>query len=179
MCPLAPHCFPCFNRSMKTLLVFALLCAPFVSAQNVEVEFDESANFANYKTFRIGVGDVNSKAPALNNDIVKKNIESELRTRLTAKKLTEVTGQADLTVRYRLGSAQQTEATAIPAGRLGRQRRIVRTKVTEGTLTIDLLATRDLVWRAIVTEEESDPAKISRKLDDMVKKAIDKYPPKK
>jgi hypothetical protein len=164
---------------MKLLLTLALLCAPFAAAQDVEVEFDESVNFANYKTFRIGVGDVNAKAPALNNDIVKKNIESYLRTRLTAKKLTEVTGQADLTVRYTLGSAQRTEATAIPAGRLGRQRRIVRSRYTEGTLTVDLLATRELVWRAIVTEDEDDPAKIAKKLDDMVKKAVDKYPPKK
>ncbi len=164
---------------MKTLLAFALLCTPLVHAQDVEVEFDESANFGNYKTFRIGMGEVNAKAPALNNDIVKKNIESELRTRLTAKKLTEVTGQADLTVRYTLGAAQRTEATAIPAGRLGRQRRIVRTKYTEGTLTIDLVATRELVWRAIVTEDEKDPAKVAGKLDDMVKKAIDKFPPKK
>jgi hypothetical protein len=164
---------------MKTLLAFALLCAPLIQAQEVEIEFDESANFANYKTFRIGAGEVNAKAPALNNDIVKKNIESDLRTRLTAKKLTEVTGQADLTVRYTLGAAQRTEATAIPAGRLGRQRRIVRTKYTEGTLTIDLVATRELVWRAIVTEDEKDPAKVAGKLDEMVKKAIDKYPPKK
>ena len=55
----------------------------------------------------------------------------------------------------------------------------MRTKYTEGTLTIDLLATRELVWRAIVTEDEKDPAKVAGKLDDMVKKAIDKYPPKK
>jgi hypothetical protein len=168
---------------MRTLLAFALLCAPFaqlaVYADDVDVEFDESANFANYKTFRIGAGDVNAKAPALNNDLIKKNIENELRIRLTAKKLTEVTGQADLTVRYALGAAQRTDATAIPAGRLGRQRRIIRTKYTEGTLIVDLLATRELVFRAIVSEDEKDPAKIASKIDEMVKKAIDKFPPKK
>jgi len=164
---------------MRTLLTLALLCAPFAMAQDVDVEFDESIDFAKYKTFRIGVGDVSAKAPALNNDLVKKNIENELRIRLTAKKLTEVTGQADLAVRYSLGSAQRTEATAIPAGRLGRQRRVVRSRYTEGTLIIDLLATRELVWRAIVTEDENDPAKVAKKLDEMVKKAIDKYPPKK
>jgi hypothetical protein len=168
---------------MRTLLQAALfgtlLCAQASFAADVDVEFDESVNFANYKTFRIGIGDVNAKAPALNNDLVKKKIENELRVRLTAKKLTEVTGQADLAVRYSLGSAQRVEATAIPAGRLGRQRRIVRSKYTEGTLTIDLLATRELVWRAIVTEDENDPAKVAGKLDEMVKKAIDKFPPKK
>ncbi|MEO5926731.1 MAG: DUF4136 domain-containing protein [Bryobacteraceae bacterium] len=168
---------------MRTLLnatiLGALLCAAPVFAADVEVEFDESANFANYKTFRIGAGDIHAKGPALNNDLVKKQIENELRLRLTAKKLTETTGQADLTVRYSLGSAQKTDTTAIPAGRLGRQRRVVRTKYTEGTLIIDLLATRELVWRAIVSEDEKDPAKIASKIDDMVKKAIDKYPPKK
>ncbi len=169
---------------MRTLLQAAaigmLLSSPQVFAADVDVEFDESVNFANYKTFRLGVGEVTAKGPALNNDLVKKNIESELRTRLTAKKLTEVTsGQADLTVRYVLGAAQKTETTAFPAGRLGRQRRVVRSKYTEGTLTVDLLATRELVWRAIVSEDENDPAKIAKKLDDMVKQAIDKYPPKK
>jgi len=165
---------------MRTLLALAAVCIPLaLHAQDVDIEFDDSANFANYKTFRIGAGDINAKAPALNNELVKKKIENELRARLIAKKLTEVTGQADLAVRYTLGSAQRTEATAIPAGRLGRQRRVVRSKYTEGTLTIDLLATRELVWRAIVTEDEKDPAKVAGKLDEMVKKAIDKYPPKK
>jgi Domain of unknown function (DUF4136) len=157
-----------------------MLCAPVTFAADVDVQFDESVNFANYKTFRIGVGSITAKGPALNNDLVKKNIENEIREHLTAKKLTEVTsGQADLTVRYVLGADQKIETTAFPAGRLGRQRRVVRSKYTEGTLTIDLLATRDLVWRAIVSEDEKDPAKIVKKLDAMVKQAIEKYPPKK
>ena len=40
-------------------------------------------------------------------------------------------------------------------------------------------ATRSLVWRAIAAEEKSDATKIQGKLNDMVKKSIDKYPPKK
>jgi hypothetical protein len=57
----------------------------------------------------------------------------------------------------------------------------VRVPYAEGTLVIDL---RDptmlsLVWRAIAAEEKSDAAKIEGKLDSMVKKSIDKYPPKK
>ena len=160
-------------------MVAALLCASCVYGQDVDVESDESINFANYKTFRIGVGDLNAKAPELKNDLIKKKIENELRTRLTAKKLSEVTSQGDLVVRYTLGAAPKAEATAVPAGRFGRGTRVVRTRYTEGTLTIDLIANRELVWRAVVTEEEKDPGKIADKLDDMVKKAIEKYPPKK
>jgi hypothetical protein len=168
------------KRLIYTTLLATLLCAPGAFAQNVDVEFDETVNFANYKTFRFGAENINAKAPALNNDLVKKNIEAALRARLAEKKLTEVTtGQADLTVRYALGSAQRTDNTALPAGRLGRQTRIVRTHYTEGTLTIDLLAARELVWRTVVTDDEKDPVKIAAKLDKMVKKGIDKYPPKK
>jgi len=43
-------------------LAFALLCAPFAYSQDVDVEFDEAVNFANFKTFRIGSGDINAKA---------------------------------------------------------------------------------------------------------------------
>jgi hypothetical protein len=50
----------------------------------------------------------------------------------------------------------------------------------EGTLVIDFRdpATRSLVWRAIASEEKSDPTKIQGKLDEMVKKSFEKYPPK-
>jgi hypothetical protein len=51
---------------------------------------------------------------------------------------------------------------------------------TEGTLVIDLRdpTTRSLVWRGIAREDKSNAAKIEGKLDDMVKKSFDKYPPK-
>ena len=51
----------------------------------------------------------------------------------------------------------------------------------EGALVIDLRDTgvHSMVWRGIASEEKSDPAQIQKKLDDMVRKAIEKYPPKK
>jgi len=58
--------------------------------------------------------------------------------------------------------------------------RVVRVPYTEGTLVVDLRdpSTRSLVWRGIASEEKSDGTKIQGKLDDMVRKAIEKYPPK-
>jgi hypothetical protein len=57
----------------------------------------------------------------------------------------------------------------------------VRVPFAEGTLVIDLRdpTTRSLVWRAISSEEKSDALKIEGKLDNMVKKSLDKYPPKR
>lgn len=152
-----------------------------MQAQKVDIESDESTDFLKYKTFRIGEGQLKSKSPTLNSDLTRRKIENEIRKRLIEKGLSEAAGQADLNVQFRLGSARRNEVDAFPAGRYGRATRRVVTQYTEGTLIIDLRDTskRELVWRAVVVEDKGDPAKIADRLDEMVKKAIEKYPPKK
>lgn len=117
----------------------------------------------------------------MNNDLTRKKIEGEIRKRLAEKKLAEITsGRPDVAVRYNLGAVPRTE-TNVFRGPRGRVRAATKSVNAEGMLTIDLLDgnTRDLVWRAVVREEERDAARLQDKLDDMVKKALDKYPPKK
>ena len=100
---------------------------------------------------------------------------------MTARGLTPSTERSDLNVFYTFGSQRRVETETYPAGWRGLGTRVARVPYAEGTLVIDLRdpTTRSLVWRGIATEEESDPAKLSDKLDDMVKKSIAKYPPKK
>jgi hypothetical protein len=162
------------------VLILVLLTATTTFAQKITVEFDASANFSNYKTFAIRDGQLNSKNPALNSELVKKRIDADIERDLTARGLKMVTGQADLNVRYRLGAAPRTEVERYPAGWGGLGTRVVRVPYTEGSLVIDLRdsATRSLVWRGIAREEKSDASKIEGKLDDMVKKSLEKYPPK-
>jgi len=146
------------------------------------MEFDQTVDFSRYKTFAIREGQLNSGNPALNSPLVKKQIEADIQNALTAKGLTMATGgSADLNVRYTFGAARKTEIEAYPAGWYGRATRYVRVPYAEGTLVIDLRdpTTRSLVWRSIAAEEKSDATKIQGKLDDMVKKSIEKYPPKK
>ena len=149
-------------------------------AQKVTVEFVQNIDFSRYKTFAIRDGQLNSRNPALNSELVKKRIDADIERYLTARGLTVASGKSDLNVRYRLGAARRTELEAYPAGWRGWGTRVVRVPYTEGTLVIDLRdpATRSLVWRAIASEEKSDATKIEGKLDDMVKKSIEKYPPK-
>ena len=162
-------------------LVLIVLCAPGVYAQKVTVEFDQSADFTKYRTFAIRDGQLSSRNPALNSDLVKKQIEADIVKGLTAKGLTMVSGPSDLNVRFRFGQARKMETEAYPAGWRGFGTRIVRVPYAEGTLVIDLRdpSTKSLVWRGISSEEKSDPTKIQGKLDDMVKKSLEKYPPKK
>ena len=165
-----------------SLLVLGLLAAQGARAQKVTMEFDQTLDFSRYKTFAIRDGQLNSRNPALNSELVKKQIEADIQNDLTAKGLTMATsGPADLNVRYTFGAARKTELEAYPAGWYGMGTRYVRVPYSEGTLVIDMRdpTTRSLVWRAIAAEDKSDATKIQGKINDMVKKSIDKYPPKK
>jgi hypothetical protein len=173
-----------FNRKRLygiAVLLLTLLAAHGVFAQKVTVEFDQAADFSKYKTFAIRDGQLNSRNPALNSDLVKKRIDADIEKYLTAKGLMQVSGKSDLNVRYTFGTARKTEVETYPAGWYGWGTRVVRVPYAEGTLVIDLRdpTTRSLVWRAIASEEKSDSTKIQGKLDDMVKKSMEKYPPKK
>ena len=163
------------------LHLLAFLAVPMAFAQKITVEFDQAADFSHYKTFAIRDGQLNSKNPALNNELVKKQIEADLVRDLMARGLEMTTGKSDLNVRYHFGSARKSEIESYPAGWRGFGTRVVRVPYTEGTLVIDLRdpATQSLVWRGIASEEKSDANKIEGKLDSMVKKALEKYPPKK
>lgn len=163
---------------MRTL-AWLFLVFPFcLCAQKVHNEFDETVDFSQYKTFFIREGKLNSKNPSLNSELIRKKIDSELRSRLAAKGLVEVSERPDLNVRYSLGAANRREVDVYPSG-WGARRFVIH--YTEGTLIIDLrdAKRRELVWRAIVTEDKDTGAKVSEHLGDMVKKAIEKYPPHK
>lgn len=166
---------------VPALLLLMLLAVGPALAQKIDIEFDESANFERYKTFHIVEGQLNAKAAALNSDLTRRKIENEIRKQLAAKGLMEVARQPDLNVRFTLGAGRRTEVEAYPAGWRGLGTRRVRVAYTQGTLVINLRDTsrKELVWRSIAVEEKNDPAQISAHLDDMVRKSIEKYPPKK
>ena len=162
------------------ILLLTLLAAISAVAQKVNVEFDPGAAFARYRTFHIVDGRLNSRNPQLNGELVKKRIEFDIERDLTAKGLTKVDGPADLNIRYTFGAARKMETEAYPAGWRGWGTRVVRVPYAEGTLVIDLRdsASHSLVWRAMASVEKHDAHKIQEKIDDMVRKAINKYPPK-
>ncbi len=146
------------------------------------MEFDQAADFTRYKTFAIRAAQLNSKNPSLNSELVRKKIDADITSSLTAKGLTLISqGPSDLNVRYTLGTARRVEVEAYPAGWYGLGTRYVRVPFAEGTLVIDFRdpSTRSLVWRAIATVDKGRPNELAGKLDDMVRKSIEKYPPKK
>ena len=146
--------FQSVGRALAVLMLIAL-SAHMARAQKVSVEFDKAADFSKYHTFAIRDGELNSRNPALNGELTKKNIETDIEQALTAKGLMRVTGPSDLNVRFTLGSARRVEAEAYPAGwyTWAGDARCARYWFAEGTLVIDLRdpATHSLVWRGIAT----------------------------
>jgi Domain of unknown function (DUF4136) len=163
------------------LLALALLAGIVAYAQKIEVEFDQNVDFAKYRTFSIRDGKLNSKNPSLNSDLIKRRIDGDIQKYLEAKGLTFLPeGRSDLNVHYSLGATHGVTREAYPAGWRGWGTRVVRVPHTEGTLVIDLRdsSTKALVWRGIAREDKSNASQIEGKLDDMVRKSIEKYPPK-
>jgi Domain of unknown function (DUF4136) len=163
------------------LLILGLLTIGTAFAQKIEIEFDQSVDFSKFRTFAIRDGKLNSKNPSLNNELIRKRIDADIQKFLEARGL-EFTpaGRSDLNIRYTLGAVGKMQTEAYPAGWRGWGTRVVRVPYTEGTLVIDLRdpATRSLVWRGIARADKSNAAQIEAKLDDMVKKSFEKYPPK-
>src|ERR1700686_97190 len=96
-------------------LILSLLAAFGAFAQKITTEFDSAVDFAKFKTFAIRGGQLNSKNPALNSELVKKRIDDDIARELTAKGLMQVSGQADLNVVYQFGSARKAELEDYPA----------------------------------------------------------------
>ena len=163
------------------ILAASSIVVSSAAAQKVSADFDETSDFSAFKTFAIREGQLRTQSPALNSELTRQHIEQEIERSLTAKGLMRVTEAPDLNVTYTLGSRQGVETETFPAGARGLRTRVARIPTTAGSLVIDLRnpKTRSLVWRGIATDNERDPAKLAGKLDEMVRKTLAKYPPKK
>ena len=67
------------------VFILTLLTAGGVFAQKITVEFDQAVDFSKYKTFAIRDGQLHSKNPALNSELVKKRIETDIERDLDRK----------------------------------------------------------------------------------------------
>jgi hypothetical protein len=163
------------------ILALGMLFVTGGFAQKIEIGFDQSVDFSKFRTFAVRNGQLNSNNPSLNSELIRKRIDLDIGKYLSAKGLEVVpSGPSDLNIRYTLGAVRKSELETYPAGWRGWGTRVVRVPYTEGTLVIDLRdpTTKSLVWRAIAREEKSDASKVEAKLDEMVKRSFDKYPPK-
>jgi hypothetical protein len=177
----------CFETITVTLLSLGTLVSPARAAANYD--YDPSADFSKYKTFRwIGDGPgaasraqrnrTGAQHPQLS-PLVEKQIGESVKSTLEAKGLTYVDQgpTTDLGVAIHTGSQREVVGYGWGPRHLG-PRRVEVNK--EGVLTIDLVdrQARELIWRGwIAAPIKEDPEKLHKQIESLVEKVLYHYPP--
>src|SRR5258707_11194310 len=90
-----------------------LLTAGAAFAGNVNVDFDKNTDFSNYKTYSFAAGTPTPQT------LTNQRIESAIEAQLTAKGLTKVESNADLTVVFHCAVTEKTQLNTTNLGGWG------------------------------------------------------------
>ena len=182
---------------MKTRFVLSvallLACAGSALAQDVRYNFDQSANFAAFKTYKW----VTIKGATQLSDLVDKQIKAAVDAELAKKGLTKSDSDtADLYVGYQAAVGQEKEYTSFDTGwgygpgyrggwygGGGGMTTGTTSTIYVGQLALDMYASspKALVWRGNASktiDTEAKPEKQQKNLQKAVAKMLKNYPPK-
>jgi hypothetical protein len=177
--------------SLPTALAVALALAGAAEPARAaaQYDYDPSADFSQYKTFRwIGDGPgaaqrqarARDKAPARQlSPLVERQVGESVKEQLQAKGLDYIDqgATADLGVAVHTGKQREIVGYGWGPRHVGPRR--VEVDV-DGVLTIDLVdrKAKELVWRgSIAADIKEDPEKLHKQIDDLVEKILRHYPP--
>ena len=172
---------------MKYITLTALMCLGVAAfAQEVQVDYDRSANFNAYKTYQW----VDYKAVQVGDELLDRDIKRAVDEQLAGKGLRRVGSGGDLLVGYQAGISQEKEFDRIGAGNWGGpfgwgnwgNTRVTTSTIDIGKLTIGLFdpAIKQLVWRGAASKTlniSKDPDKNYRNLEKAMAKLFRNYPP--
>jgi len=176
-------------KQTLTLLIVAMSFAVLGCGSSIDInhDFDQAANFAGYRTFQWMTPDHQA------NSLMGGRIEKAVMSQLEAKGIQNVSDNPDLLVTYHAGKEGKVEVNSYGynyapgygrgAYRGGYGGGIDTYNYTQGTLIIDIIdaVKQELVWRGTATgvmDENPDPNKIDKKVNEVVAKILKAYPPK-
>jgi hypothetical protein len=182
---------------MKRLMLFALVVLATAStavAQDVRYNFDKTAQFASFKTYKW----VAIKGAAQVSDLVDRQIKQTIDAELATKGLTRTEdASADLFIGYQPGVSKEKEYTSFDSGwgygpgwygggwygGGGGMSSGSTSTIYIGQLAIDMYASspHTLVWRGVASktlDTEAKPEKQQKNLTKAVAKLLKNYPPK-
>lgn len=175
-----------------------MLTAGTALAQKVSVDFDKGTDFSTFKTYTFAVGTPTPET------LTNQRIESAIEAQLTAKGLTRVQSNADLTVVFHCAVTQQTQLDTTNLGGwgwgpgwgrgwgwggrfrggwggLGGNAITQVEQIPVGTLIVDIgdSTNKKYIWRGTATKTlSSNQGKNEKTIDQEVKKMFEKFPPK-
>jgi len=177
---------------MKYIILTAFLCLGVaVFAQQVQFDYDRSANFSAYKTYQW----VDYQRVAVGDQLLDQDIKRAVDEQLAGKGLRRVENGADLLVGYQAGISEEKQFDAFASGfgsgpwgwggpgwgNLGDIHGTTST-IEVGKLVIGLFdpAAKQLVWRGSASKTldlKKDPDKNYRNLENAMAKLFKNYPP--
>ena len=175
-------------RSLVLSCAAVALSAAVLAADDHSVIFDEDVDYRQFRTFTIGSGRMDSARPELRFPGVLTAISDSIRNTLLENGVKETSNQADLVVDFSvkgvdfvIGSFGRPNIVIAGRGRGGRPAPSASVDFTEATLVVDMKrsSNRELVWRGVYHDSESDSGKLAAKLPGDARTLVAKYPPKK
>jgi uncharacterized protein DUF4136 len=186
------------GQSMRRVLALATLLlvagAPRAIAQDVRYNFDSSADFARFKTYKW----VTIKGAGQVNPLVEKQIQQTVDAELAKKGLTRTEEtNADLLIGYQAGVQKEKEYTSFDTGwgygpgwgggwygGGGGMSSGSTSTIYIGQLALDMYAQapHSLVYRTVASktlDTEAKPEKQTKNLTKAVTKMLKEFPPKK
>jgi hypothetical protein len=169
---------------MKLINLTALMCLGVAAfAQDVQFDYDRSANFNAYKTYQW----VDYKTVQVGDELLDLDIKRAVDEQLAGKGLRRAEIGGDLLVGYQAAISQEKEFDSLGAGGWGGpfgwgNHRVTTSSIDIGKLTIGLYdpASKQLVWRGAASKTlniSKDPDKNYRNLEKAMAKLFRNYPP--
>ena len=177
--------------SLSALVLLAGTGTAF--AQDVRYNFDQQANFANFKTYKWVVIKGATQLSELVDRQVKAAVDAELATKGLTKSESDT---ADLFIGYQAGIGQEKEYTSFDTGwgygpgyrggwyggGGGGMTTGTTSTIYIGQLALDMYATspKALVWRGAASktlDPKAKPEKQQKNLEKAVAKLLKNYPP--
>jgi len=170
---------------MKHINLTGLVCLGIAAfAQEVQFDYDRSANFNAYKTYQW----VDHKPVQVGDQLLDQDIKSAVDAQLAGKGLRLVESGGDLLVGYQAAISQEKQFDSFgwvgphawgPWGNT----RVTSSTIEVGKLAIGLFdpATKHLVWRGSASKTldiKKDPDKNYRNLEKAMAKLFRNYPPR-
>jgi hypothetical protein len=178
---------------MRKLTYFLVIMIVAASCSSVKIssDFDSSAGFASYKTYKFT--DEAKTLPGIN-DLNRNRLINAVETELAAKGFTKDESNPDVLIDIQVKGEQKQTATATNSGGYGYGYRygwgggfstttINYDTYVDGTIFIDMIDTKknQLVWQGRGTKTVDPDASQKKREDNInyaVKQIFTKYPPK-
>jgi hypothetical protein len=169
-------------KRMALFLLFILAGYGFAISQDVNYNYDQSADFSKYKTYKWAA----IEGKMYPDEIVDKNIRSAADAQLATKGLRKSEDNPDLLVAYNIAIDKEQRIDTWGSGYWGwygggMQSTTVST-INVGTLVLDMYepAGQKLVWRGTATKTlnvKNSPEKRQKNLQKAMQKMLKNYPP--